>query len=58
MVTCNVTAQLVEHLTAEQAVAGSIPLAKLILSVLKNWEMKVLALPCKQPDLCVAWINI
>ena len=36
MVTCNVTAQLVEHLTAEQAVAGSIPLAKLILSVLKN----------------------
>ena len=47
-------AQLVERLTAEQEVMGSIPRAGLVLRVLTNGEMKVLPLPCKCPDLRMA----
>ena len=45
-------AQLVERLTAEQEVMGSIPRAGLVLRVLTNGEMKVLpfALQMSRPS--------
>ena len=50
--------QLVERLTSEREVAGSIPMAGPILSVLKKLRNEGTSFALQQVDLCVARMTI